>query len=172
MRIFSFFVIVCLLLCLGIYEANAHREHKAHTHGKATMDISIEKNEIEVDLDIPGADLVGFEGKAKTQEQKDNLKSVTNLLTKDYALLTIPESAGCVVTKRKLESDHDDHGKDHTSYEYEVKYKCKNTSKVTEFDFNLFRDIQSLSEVAVQVVTESTQKSFVLKSTETKINLK
>lgn len=176
MRALPLFVLISLVICLGILSANAQpRSHKAHVHGTATMDISIDKNEIEVDLKIPGMDLVGFEGKAKTKEQRENLKTVTNLLTQDYQLFTLPESAGCTVTKRKLEAEHDDDdhgGIGHSGYEYEIEYKCKDISKVTELDINIFRDIQSLSEIQVQLVTEKEQKSLKVKSTETQISLK
>ena len=172
MKTLSFFIVLTIAMSLGILNANAQ---KAHTHGSATMDISIEKNKIEVNVNIPGMDLVGFEGKAKTKQHKENLKTVTDLLTKDYSLFIIPEGAGCNVTKRKLESEHDDKdhgGKGHSGYEYEVEYKCKDISKITELDVNLFRDIQSLTEITVQVVTEKEQKSAKLTSTETVLKLK
>ena len=172
MRILSIFAIICLLFCLGIYEANAqHREHKAHSHGVATLEISIEKGEIEADLEVPGIDLVGFEGKAKTDKHKQQLKTVTDLLTKEYQLFNLPEAAGCKVTQRKFKADHDDKHPDHSDYEYEIEYKCTDISKVKELDVNLFRDVESLKNITVQLVTEKGQKEVKLTPTSSKITL-
>ncbi len=164
---------ISALFCFLTISSNAsdHREHKAHSHGIAKLNISIEKDVIEADLDIPGMDLVGFEGKAKTKEHKDRLKKVTELLTKDYNLFLIDEAAGCKVIKRKLDSDSNDHGAGHSEYEYEIEYKCKDIAKAKELDVNIFRDIESLNEVTVQLVTEKIQKEVKLNRTSSKVEL-
>lgn len=151
---------------VGSYAKDAH---KAHVHGISTLDISIEKNKIEAEVEIPGIDLVGFEGEAKTKEHKDNLKKVTDLLTKDYNLFLMSEEAGCKVTKRDLNTDHK---KGHSDYEYKIEYECSDISKVTELDVNLFRDIETMKKITVQLVTETDQKSFKLSPTASKINVK
>lgn len=112
---------------------------------------------------------MGFEGTAKNAKQTANLKKVTDLLTKDYNLFLIDEAAGCTVIKRKLEADN--HKKEHSEYEYEIEYKCKDISKIKTLDVNIFRDIESLNEVTVQLVTEATQKEVKLTRTDSKVEL-
>lgn len=173
MKIISFFIFIfsflAALICFNI-ESNAgeHREHKAHVHGKAKLEISIEKNVIEAELDIPGMDFVGFEGKPKTDSQKKTLEKVTNTFSKDYNLFLIDEDAGCEVTTRKLEKDDDD---GHSEFEYKTKYTCKDISKVHKLDANLFRDINTLKEVSVELVTEKIQKELKIYPTKSKIEI-
>jgi len=171
MKTLSFFSSLSLLICGLIFTSNAHarREHKAHTHGAAKLDISIENNEIEANLEIPGTDLVGFEGAPKTAKQKEDLKRMTDLMTKEYSLFMIDEAAGCKVTERKLETDN--HEKTHTEYNYEIEYKCKDASKVKVLDVNIFRDIETLNEVTVQLVTQRSQKQVKLTRTSSKVEL-
>lgn len=171
MKTLSAFISMSLFICILIItsNANAHKEHKAHAHGAAKLDISIENNKIEADLEIPGMDLVGFEGAPKTAAQKENLKRMTDLMTNEYSLLMIDETAGCTVTKRKLETDN--HDKTHSEYDFEIDYTCKDLSKVKTMDVNLFRDLESLNELTVQLVTHRSQKAVKLNRTNSKIEL-
>ena len=73
------------------------------------------------------------------------------------------------VTKRELEKEDE---KNHTDYEYTIEYKCADISKVTQLDVNIFRDIETLKEVVVQLVTDKTQKELKLGPTNSKIELK
>lgn len=171
MKTLSFFLSLSLLICVLIFSsnANARKELKAHAHGVAKLDISIENNEIEANLEIPGADLVGFEGAPKTAKQKEDLKRMTDLMTKEYSLLMLDEAADCKVTQRKLETDN--HDKTHTEYDYEINYKCKDASKVKVIDVNIFRDIETVNEITVQLVTQRSQKQVKLTRTSSKIEL-
>lgn len=172
MKVCSFFVFLAALICFNIKtKANEHREHKAHVHGKAKLEIEIEKDEIEADLEISGMDLVGFEGKPTTDKQKKTLEKVTKTFTTDYNLFLISEDAGCVVKERKLDKDQDTKGDHHTEFEFTIKYQCKDISKVKVLDANLFRDIDTLKEVNVEVATEKNQKELKIYPTKSKIEL-
>lgn len=171
MKIISLFVFLSALICFSI-RSNAveHRQHKAHVHGKAKLDISIDKDVIEADLMIPGMNFVGFEGQPKNDKQKKTLEKITNTFTTDYNLFLIDEDAGCEVTSRKLEKKEGSDS-DHGDFEYTTQYKCKDISKIHKLDVNLFRDIDTLKEVAVVLVTEKIQKELKIYPTKSKIEI-
>jgi hypothetical protein len=146
------------------------RQHKAHTHGVAKLDVSLQQDTIDARLDVAGMDLMGFEGTPKTPANKKSLKTVTDLMTKEYSMFILNDDAGCTVTKRDL---HKEESKDvvHSDYEYIMTYKCKDLSKIKELEVNLFRDIGSLKQLTVQVVTEKSEKEVKLSPTDSKITL-
>ena len=45
------------------------RQAGAHEHGRGTLNIALEGTRLTMELEAPGADIVGFEHKAKTQKQ-------------------------------------------------------------------------------------------------------
>ena len=45
------------------------RQHGPHVHGHGTVNLVIEGNKLAIELEAPGADIVGFEHPARTAEQ-------------------------------------------------------------------------------------------------------
>lgn len=174
MKLIVFFSVLSAIICFNTHanaeEHHKHREHGPHVHGKAKLDIAIEKDEIEATLDIPGMNLIGFEGKPRNEKQKHTLAKITDMFNKTYNLFLIADEAGCSVNSRKLEGKEDeDH--DHTDYEYSIKYKCKDISKIKQLDVNLFRDLDTLKEVTVELITETAQKELKIYPTKSKIDI-
>ena len=48
--------------------AEEHRQLGPHQHGHGTLNIAIENGEVSMDLDVPGADIVGFENEKRSEE--------------------------------------------------------------------------------------------------------
>jgi len=46
------------------------RQAGAHEHGRGTLNIALEGTRLSMELEAPGADIVGFEHRAKTKKQK------------------------------------------------------------------------------------------------------
>jgi hypothetical protein len=77
MRLLMRYSIAALLACLSLmvttvaYAADTkHREAGAHTHGHGKVNIAIEGKQLFIELEAPGADIVGFEHKAKTASER------------------------------------------------------------------------------------------------------
>jgi hypothetical protein len=104
----------------GIGSAQQHRQADAHEHGRGILNIAIEGAKVSMELEAPGADIVGFEHKAKTKQQKAAIEKAEQQLMVGEALFKLPAAAGCtlVTSGAVLEGeghhhDHDanDHGK-------------------------------------------------------------
>ncbi|MBB94171.1 MAG: hypothetical protein CML68_06180 [Rhodobacteraceae bacterium] len=103
-------------LAAGLAQAQDHRELGAHEHGVGQLDIAIEGDSIVMELHAPGADIVGFEHAAESNEDKGMVKAALAALEKPLALFELPEDAGCSVVSANagLElEEHDDHDEDH-----------------------------------------------------------
>ena len=93
-----------------------HRQLDAHEHGQSELSIAIEGKKVVMELEAPGADIVGFEHRAKTKKQRRALSAAKKALRKISNVLTWPKEAGCTLKKAKVGyhvEGGDDHGHDH-----------------------------------------------------------
>jgi len=108
------------LLCMGTVAAltlpagaESSRQLDAHEHGAGTLAIAVEQGRIAMELEAPGADIVGFEYEAKTDTDKQALDTAIADLARPFDLFVFPSNAGCTVTQANValvgEEDHD-HG--------------------------------------------------------------
>lgn len=63
-------VVLSLSLAAPALADDGHRELGAHVHGHGTLNIAVETTRVELELEAPGMDIVGFEHEAKTAEHK------------------------------------------------------------------------------------------------------
>ena len=109
MRTLTFFLTLCALPAL----AEGNRELDAHEHGVGTLNIAIDGSNVAMEFSAPGADIVGFEHPAKSEEDKALISEGLAVLSEPLGLFGIPADAGCSVTSAvaELEGDaeHDDH---------------------------------------------------------------
>jgi G3E family GTPase len=78
------FLLILLCSVLSV-SANETHEHGAHEHGVGQMQILVEDLQIEIVIDLPGADFIGFEHQNLTDEEEaliqdkiDDLKASSN----------------------------------------------------------------------------------------------
>ncbi len=94
------------------------RELGAHEHGHGTFNIAVEGHHVFIELEAPGADIVGFEHPAETDEDRALIEDAIAVLARPLDLFVLPEAAGCQVVDARAtlvgEDDHDDdHHEDH-----------------------------------------------------------
>ena len=105
-----------------------NRELGAHEHGHGALNIAVEGDVVLMELEAPGADIVGFEHIAETAEDRSAIDAAVAALAKPLALFTPEAAAGCVVTSASVklvseggghdEHDHDD-GDEHDNHDHE-----------------------------------------------------
>lgn len=89
-----------LLIPLGLSGAYAndhqsHEEHAAHEHGAASLTLAIGTEGLEIMLESPAANLVGFEHAANTDEDKKKLAEAKTKLATGAELFRINPEATC-----------------------------------------------------------------------------
>lgn len=111
MRTWTLFAVGIGLAAAGASHAQ-QRQTGAHEHGRGTLNIALEGSRLSMELEAPGADIVGFEHKAKTQKQKAAVEKAEEQLEAADALFQLPAAAGCVLEASRvaLESGDHDHG--------------------------------------------------------------
>ena len=93
------------------------RQLDAHQHGHGALNIAFEGTTIAMELEAPGADIVGFEHPAESDEDRALIAAAIAQLAKPLELFGLPADAGCTVIAANVsliggdehEEGHDDH---------------------------------------------------------------
>ena len=157
-----------------------HRSHSAHVHGEAKLSLALEGNTLEINLESPSVNIVGFEHKASTPEQAHAVEEAEALL-KSTQKLFIFSGTRCDVKEVKvdvsgLENEHLDHheddhghhdehhGHDDTHSEIGVNYSftCAQGEKLTSVTVELLNQFPGIEEMDVMWITEAGQGAVEL----------
>ncbi len=98
--------------------AEGTRDLDAHTHGHGALNIALEGNQIAIELEVPGFDIVGFEYTAQSDEDKAAVVAALETLGDPAKLGSLPGAAGCDLVEASVEfQGGDDHNGDHGGHD-------------------------------------------------------
>lgn len=91
-----------------------HRQHGAHVHGLATLTLALEGNEVQIELDSPAANIVGFEHAPSSADDHAALDKAVATLKDGDRVFKFDDEAGCrmqtaTVTSELLDTGHGEH---------------------------------------------------------------
>ncbi|MCK1793180.1 DUF2796 domain-containing protein [Pseudomonas violetae] len=181
----------CLLLALpfallplaNAHAAQAHEhdhdhEHgslEAHEHGVGRLNAALDGQTLELELESPAMNIVGFEHQATTDADKAKVATARAQLEKPLALFSLPKAAGCVVANQALESplfgdkphaedDHDEaakgeHHHDHSEIHAHYHFTCSTPAALKSLDLaNVFNTFPATQKIQVQLIGPSGQQ--------------
>jgi hypothetical protein len=154
--------------------AEDRREAGAHEHGHGQLDIAIEGRQVSMALDVPAADIVGFEHEAKTKDQKAKVAAAKKTLADPLKVFAVPADAGCKLANAKVEfgsekgHDHghkhkEDGGKaeaEHSEIRAEYTLDCAAPEKITGIEFKYFELFSGAEELDVNVASDKGQTKY------------
>ena len=146
--------------------------HSAHEHGIGRLDVAVEGAHVALELTLPANDVVGFEHRPKSQDDKAKAAKAKQLLEDPAKLFGFSEAAGCAVAVEDVstsieegEEDSDEasqEGGEHAEYLASYSVKCKDVSKLNSISVKLFNSFSSLTSIKVQSATSKGQSASVL----------
>ena len=107
-------------------EAQTQRQHDAHVHGAGTLNLVQEGNQVHIELEIPGMDIVGFEHQATSTSQKEAVKKAVAVLKQGNSLFYINAEAKCKLDTAEIEvamMDEEHEGETHGRHHHEAQQK-------------------------------------------------
>ena len=172
---------------LPLAVAHAHEEHGhehaslgAHEHGVGRLNAVLDGQALELELDSPAMNLVGFEHVATTAADKAKVAAVRKQLENPLALFNLPKGAGCVVSSQELnsplfgdkpEADHDDdddhdhdakggeHHHDHSEIHAHYQFTCATPTALSNLDLSqVFKTFPATQKIQVQLIGPSGQQ--------------
>ncbi|WP_223542043.1 DUF2796 domain-containing protein [Pseudomonas sp. BF-RE-26] len=181
----------CLLLALPfamlpLAVAHAADEHDhehgslaAHEHGVGRLNAALDGKTLELELESPAMNLVGFEHVATSDADKAKVAATRAQLEQPLALFNLPKAAGCVVENQELESplfgdkpeaddDHDEDAKDEDGHEHHhdhseiharYQFTCATPDALKTLDLaNIFTRFPATRKIQVQLIGPSGQQ--------------
>ena len=133
--------------------------------------MAIEKHTLEIEMDIPADDIVGFEHLATTVEQQQQVKRAEGELKQANKMVELPKNARCQTTAVDVESSvsedeshHTDEAEGDTHAEFHVAYtfRCEAPKFLSWVTLNVFQSFSSLKKLDGQAVTMDGQFSMEL----------
>lgn len=144
-----------------------HEEHKhdeerkadlgAHEHGHGQLNVVVENADVIIEFHVPAMNLVGFEHRAETPEQKQAVSSAVEKLQQPDTLFKVDKGAECAFSAVSAEHHEPDEGGDHAEFEASYTLQCAKPEKLTQLDVSLFDVLDNMEEIEVQVVTPDLQ---------------
>ncbi|MCX2890306.1 MULTISPECIES: DUF2796 domain-containing protein [Pseudomonas] len=169
------------LLPLGIAHAHDDHDHDhdhahgtlgAHEHGVAKLNAVLDGNTLELELDSPAMNLVGFEHAASSDADKTKVAAVRQQLEQPLKLFGLAAAAGCKEDQQELESplfgdaakaddDGDEHEKGHVHSDINAHYQltCATPEKLAQIDLTpLYKTFPATQKINVQLIGPNGQK--------------
>ncbi|MEL6576567.1 MAG: DUF2796 domain-containing protein [Pseudomonadota bacterium] len=119
-----------MILALSAAAAGADetRSLGAHEHGVGHFNIAVEGGEVAMELEAAGADIVGFEHEATTEEDRAAIEAAKARLGEPLSLFVVPAAAGCEVASVDValigdHGDEDDHDAEHAEHDHDHGHK-------------------------------------------------
>ncbi|KAB0492748.1 DUF2796 domain-containing protein [Pseudomonas vancouverensis] len=176
------FALLPLALAHAADEHDHDHEHGslgAHEHGVGRLNAALDGPTLELELDSPAMNLVGFEHAATTDADKAKVAAARAQLEQPLVLFNLPKAAGCVVENQELESplfgdkpdaddDHDDDAKDadgdehhheHSEVHARYQFTCATPAALKTLDLaNIFNRFPATQKIQVQLIGPSGQQ--------------
>lgn len=166
---------------LPLAVAHAHDEHDhdhgtlaAHEHGVAKLNVVLDGNTLELELDSPAMNLVGFEHAASTDADKAKVAAARQQLEQPLKLFGLAQAAGCKDEAQELQSplfgdaahadDDDDaheheHGHQHADVNAHYQFTCATPAKLAQLDLGpLLKTFPQTQKINVQLIGPNGQK--------------
>ena len=160
-----------------------HGSLGAHEHGVARLNAALDGQTLELELESPAMNLVGFEHAATSKADKAKVAAVRTQLQAPVALFNLPAGAQCSVAQQELESplfdgesaddhdhDHDEadagheHHDEHSEIHAHYQLTCATPGALKQLDLaTLFKTFPATQKIQVQLIGPSGQQGVEVK---------
>ncbi|GLH45726.1 hypothetical protein RS3R6_32390 [Pseudomonas atacamensis] len=155
-----------------------HGSLGAHEHGVGRLNAALDGQTLELELESPAMNLVGFEHAATSDADKAKVAAARAQLEKPLALFSLPAAAGCKVVSQELESplfgdkpdadDHDEdeadkdgheHHHDHSEIHAHYQFSCATPGELNTLNLtNVFKTFPATQKIQVQLISATGQQ--------------
>ena len=170
-----FVILLAAAASTPLQASEGHRQLGAHEHGRGTLNVAVEGSKVTMELEVPGADIVGFEHPATTKEQKAAVETAKARLLAPFSLFGLSASSGCRLTEANVEVESGGHEGDateakgtksaqhtqgHSEFHAQYAFECQTPSRLTAIEFGYFHAFAGAQKLEVNVITPKGQTKF------------
>ena len=184
---------VVLSYSMSTVLAEESRQVDKHEHGVGELNIAIDGSLAEFEFMLPGADIVGFEYEAKSDEDLAKIENALLVLENYENLFALTKNSKCVLADldyhlsgeehdEHADEEHDEHADEeheehadeesHTEFYAKYSFKCDNIKQLDKVEFSYFKTFPNSSELEVQFVSDIGSNAFEVEADKPIIILK
>ena len=176
---------VVLSYSISTVLAEESRQVDKHEHGVGELNIAIDDSLAEFEFMLPGADIVGFEYEAKSDEDLAKIENALLVLENYENLFALTKNSKCVLADLDYHlsgEEHDEHANEeheehadeesHTEFYAKYSFKCDNIKQLDKVEFSYFKTFPNSSELEVQFVSDIGSNAFEVEADKPVIILK
>ncbi|MDR7026174.1 MULTISPECIES: DUF2796 domain-containing protein [Pseudomonas] len=154
--------------------AHDHAEHgslDAHEHGAAQLNVVLDGKVLELQLESPAMNLVGFEHAAKSDADKAKVAAARSQLEQPQPLFGL-NAGDCQISKQELESplfaehkheEHHDHDSEHSDIHAHYTLDCQKPEELKQLNLGeLFKRFPATEKIQVQLIGPNGQQGLEL----------
>ncbi|MBZ9664700.1 DUF2796 domain-containing protein [Pseudomonas sp. LMG 31766] len=163
---------------------HSHDSLGAHEHGVASLNAVLDGNLLELQLESPAMNLVGFEHAAKSDADKAKVAAAKRELEQPISLFALT-TGDCKATQVELESplfgdadhdhdhdhDHHDHESEHSDIHAHFRFECARANELKQLDLaELFKRFPATEKIQVQLIGPNGQQGVELTPTQPRLS--
>ena len=157
----------------GHEHEHGHDSLGAHEHGVASLNVALDGQTLELQLESPAMNLVGFEHAATSAADKAKVAAAKAELEQPLSLFALA-AGDCKANQVKLESplfggtghddhDHHDHEGEHSEIHAHYRFDCARANDLKQLDLaELFKRFPATEKIQVQLIGPSGQQGAEL----------
>jgi hypothetical protein len=170
MRSLFLATIVVASLASATAAEKAHRQHGAHQHGVGKLNVVWEGNKIDIELENPADNIVGFEHAPRTESQKKAVQEALATLKDAGKVFGFTPEAQChgKATEVKTASESNK-GEEHSEFHAQYRFTCEKSDALKTVDVYIFKLFPKTRTLQTQVVSAKGQTAVQLKRGLTRI---
>ena len=178
----KYILIIPVLFSSKLALAEDVRHHGVHEHGAAQLDVAIGSGELEIRLDSPAANIIGFEHEPRNRKQKETMHAAIDKLEAGGSLFQMGNDAGCTLRhadvdmpfgKQHASHGHSSHGhgehagehadeESHADIVASWTFRCQRGEEIETIRVGLFEHFPQLKRLKVQYITDKGQGGTML----------
>lgn len=155
------------------HDDDEHREHEAHEHGVAEMSVAWSGQDLLIDLETPGFNVLGFEY-APASDAEKRLFAESMVALESGVFLAFNAEAACTLLEAEVDSayaeaadqdhadeaEHEGEAETHSDIDAAYSVRCENPAQLSTLDLSgLFTQFPNFAELRVQWVSDTAQSA-------------
>lgn len=152
-------------------------EMSTHVHGQGSLAIVVEGNNLQMELVVPGMDIVGFEHEADTARQKRAIEAALSKLKDPVSLFVFPDTADCSVISADAKLVAEEHEQDpaqavkieeideddqHSEFWASYALTCGDAEQIKSINFRFFDHFRDSWELDVSFIDADGESTFAV----------
>jgi len=144
------------------HDDDAHRQHGVHVHGHGALGVALEGPTLEIVLEAPAANFLGFEHAPRTDDEKKAVAEANAKLSAPDRLFVPDQDADCSVEAQSIDMSGLEPEAEHSDITVQYRFICAQSGALTALTLDLFEAFPGFEEIEAVILSDKGQSAATL----------